>query len=59
MDVRVIALHVSCDACGVVARIKPDCDVYAVWAQDHYAPVLDQAEVLIDGHLVTRTIHPA
>ena len=47
--VRFLALHVRCAACGAIARIPPDCDLYATWADSHCQPGLVRAEVEVDG----------
>lgn len=54
--VQVLALYAGCDACGTVARLAPDCDVYATWAESHVLPRVVKAEVLVDGVLHVRPL---
>lgn len=59
IDVRFLALHIGCDACGSTARIAPDCDLYATWAEDHALPRVVKAEVLVDGVFKVRAVRAA
>lgn len=50
MNVRVLALHVACEACGDTQRCT-HAEQQADWWAAHFLPFFTQAEVLYQGRL--------